>query len=94
MKKKGILLCGGAGTRFRPTTYAVNKHLLPIYNKPMFFYSLSVLMLGGIKDIQIVSDNNTLKSIKSVISKINIDIKRNIVIVILRIPSYESISIT
>ena len=44
MKKKGILLCGGAGKRFRPTTYGVNKHLLPIYNKPMFFYSLSVLM--------------------------------------------------
>ena len=75
MKKKGILLCGGAGTRFRPTTYAVNKHLLPIYNKPMFFYSLSVLMLGGIKEIQIVSDSNTLKSIKNIISKINIDIK-------------------
>ena len=75
MKKKGILLCGGAGKRFRPTTYAVNKHLLPIYNKPMFFYSLSVLMLGGIKEIQIVSDNNTLRLIKNIILKIKINIK-------------------
>ena len=75
MKKKGILLCGGVGTRFKPITYAVNKHLLPIYNKPMFFYSLSVLMLGGIKNIQIVSDSNTLDHIERLISKIKINIK-------------------
>ena len=75
MKKKGILLCGGAGKRFRPTTYGVNKHLLPIYDKPMIFYSLSVLMLGGIKEIQIVSDNNTLRLIKNIISKIKINIR-------------------
>ncbi len=73
-KKKGILLAGGLGTRFRPITYSVNKHFLPIYKKPMFFYPLSVLMLSGIREILIVSDTESLKIFKKIISKLNLNI--------------------
>ena len=67
MIKKGIILSGGKGTRMSPLTKAVNKQLLPIYDKPLIFYPLSIMMLAKIKDILIVVNKDQLDQYKSVL---------------------------
>ncbi len=67
MIKKGIILAGGTGTRMSPLTKAVNKQLLPIYDKPLIFYPLSILMLAKIKDILIIVNKGQLGQYKKIL---------------------------
>ena len=67
MIKKGIILAGGKGTRMSPLTKAVNKQLLPIYDKPLIFYPLSILMLAKIKDVLIIVNKGELQQYKKIL---------------------------
>jgi len=68
MIKKGIILAGGLGTRLGPLTKSINKQLLPVYDKPMIFYPLSILMLSGIQDILIISNTNETNNFKKILN--------------------------
>ncbi len=65
---KAILLAGGTGTRLRPATLGINKHLMPVYNKPMIYYSLSVLMLCKFKEVILICDKESKKIYEKIFS--------------------------
>ena len=67
MIKKGIILAGGMGTRMSPLTKAVNKQLLPVYDKPLIFYPLSILMLANIRDVLIIVNKGQLEQYKKLL---------------------------
>tara|TARA_B100001057_G_scaffold393432_1_gene402322 strand:+ start:4510 stop:5373 length:864 start_codon:yes stop_codon:yes gene_type:complete len=67
MIKKGIILAGGLGTRMSPITKSINKQLLPVYDKPLIYYPISILMLAGIKDILIIVNKGSINQFKKIL---------------------------